>query len=254
VEAVYDYTGRTVGAVYCGGQGGDQGTRALVTNLYGGSYTNADHTAYTWDSYENIAALKTLYDCEGIEYDPSLVGGDEIALFYNGMLNMAFCWNIAQQKNPCNANTGAGKTANGDEIMFMSFPSPNGTDAQLQGGIRGFGIFDNGNSAKIEAAKQFITYCCDSQATADAARTSSYFPVRSSAEGTDLTGIWADDAIMQDYSVLMPLMGDYYQVTPNWAVARTNWWNMLQLVGEYGYSEEMITAIAQEYTIFCNNP
>ena len=30
--------------VYCGGQGGDQGTRALVTNLYSGQFTNADHT------------------------------------------------------------------------------------------------------------------------------------------------------------------------------------------------------------------
>ena len=35
------------GIVYCGGQGGDQGTRALVNNLYSGQFTNADHTAYT---------------------------------------------------------------------------------------------------------------------------------------------------------------------------------------------------------------
>ena len=58
---------------------------------------------------------------------------------------------------------------------------------------------------------------------------------------------------MQEYSMLMPMMGDYYQVTPNWAAARTNWWNMLQLVSEYGYSEELITAIAREYTFFSNN-
>jgi multiple sugar transport system substrate-binding protein len=41
--------GDTVGAVYCAGQGGDQGTRALVNNLYGGTFTNAAHTGYTWD-------------------------------------------------------------------------------------------------------------------------------------------------------------------------------------------------------------
>ena len=96
-----------VGAVYCNGQGGDQGTRALVNNLYGGTFTNEEHTAYTWDNEKNIEALKALYDTEGIDYDPSIVGGDEIANFYNGIFKMAFCWNIAQQLNPNSAGTGA---------------------------------------------------------------------------------------------------------------------------------------------------
>ena len=26
-------------------------------------------------------------------------------------------------------------------------------------------------------------------------------------------------------------LGDYYQITPGWATARTEWWNMLQRVG-----------------------
>ena len=81
VDAVYAYTGAQVGAVFCGGQGGDQGTRALVNNLNGGTFTNAEHTAYTWDSAENVAALQTLVDCAGIEFDAGIVGGDEIAHF-----------------------------------------------------------------------------------------------------------------------------------------------------------------------------
>ena len=36
MEAVHTYTDAQVGAVYCVGQGGDQGTRALVNNLCGG--------------------------------------------------------------------------------------------------------------------------------------------------------------------------------------------------------------------------
>ncbi|MBQ2927375.1 MAG: extracellular solute-binding protein, partial [Oscillospiraceae bacterium] len=115
VDAVYAHTGSQVGAVFCGGQGGDQGTRALVNNLNGGTFTNAEHTAYTWDSAENVAALQTLVDCEGIEFDAGIVGGDEIALFYNGTLNMAFCWNIAQQLDPNTAGTGSEKTASGDD-------------------------------------------------------------------------------------------------------------------------------------------
>ena len=100
VQALYDHFGGTVGAVYCNGQGGDQGTRALVNNLYGGTFTNDEHTAYTWDDPLNIKALKALYDQDGIDFDASIVGGDEIANFYNGIFKMAFCWNIAQQLNP----------------------------------------------------------------------------------------------------------------------------------------------------------
>lgn len=245
IAAVNEYTKAQVGAVYCVGQGGDQGTRALVNNLCGGTFTNPEHTEYTWGSDENIAALKKLYDNEAIKFDAGIAGGDEIALFYNGTLNVAFCWNIAQQLNPNTANTGAGLTANGDEIMFMAFPSDG--EPQLQGGIWGFGIFDNGDPAKIEAAKTFIKYFCDSAATADAVKAANYFAVRDTAEGADLSNIWADNEIMAEYNVLMPLLGDYYQVTTGWAEARTAWWNMLQKVGASDGSVEAITAAVEEY-------
>ena len=242
MEAVYNYTGKQVGAVYCVGQGGDQGTRALVNNLYGGTFTDAAHTTYTWDDPNNIKALQTLVDMNAIEFDAGIAGGDEIALFYNGTLNTAFCWNIAQQLNPNSANTGAAKTASGDDIMFMAFPSENGTDSKLCGGIWGFGIFDNGDNAKVEAAKTFIKYMCDSAATADAVKAANYFAVRDTADGADLSKIWADNAIMAEYNVLMPLLGDYYQVTTGWAEARTAWWNMLQQVGA---GEDITTVVAQ---------
>ena len=229
VDAVYAHTGAQVGSIFCGGQGGDQGTRAIVNNLNGGTFTNAEHTAYTWDSAENVAALEALYANPAIEFDAGIVGGDEIALFYQGQLNMAFCWNIAQQLNPNTADTGAGLTVTGDEILFMAFPSD--ATPQLCGGIWGFGIFDNGDAAKIDAAKTFIKYMCDSEATADAVKAANYFAVRNTAEGVDLSGIWADNEIMNEYNVLMPMLGDYYQVTTGWAEARTAWWNMLQAVG-----------------------
>ena len=229
MEKVTNYMGAPAGAVYCKGQGGDQGTRALVTNLCGGTFTNAEHTAYTWDSAENIAALQRLRDSGVVTFDASLAGGDEIREFYMGNLGVAFCWNIAQQLDPNGAGTGAEKTVTGDEIMFMAFPSD--TTPLLQGGIWGFGVFNNGNDAKIAAAKTFIKYMCDSAATADAVKAAKYFAVRNTAEGADLSTIWADNAIMAEYNKLMPYLGDYYQVTTNWAAARTCWWNMLQEVG-----------------------
>ena len=245
VEALYAKYGDTVGAVYCVGQGGDQGTRALVNNLYGGTFTDAEHTKYTWDDPKNIQALEQLKAMDGINFDASIAGGDEIALFYQGVLKMAFCWNIAQQLNPNAADTGAGKTMNGDDIVFMSFPSETG-ESKLQGGIWGFGIFDNGDEAKIEAAKTFIKWMADSEHTVDAVKTANFFPVRSAAEGTDLTNVWADNEIMSEYQTLMPYLGDYYQVTKGWAQARTSWWNMLQKVGAGEDITQTVTTFCEE--------
>ena len=124
VEAINKSGQNDVLAVYCGGQGGDQGTRALVNNLYGGTFTNKEHTEYTVDSPENIKALEELKKAKGVNFDPALVGGDEINLFRNGTLAMSLCWNSAQQNNKDNGE--AGKTNNGDEIIPMMFPTDKG--------------------------------------------------------------------------------------------------------------------------------
>ena len=245
VDALYAHFGDTVGAVYCQGQGGAHGTRAQVKNHNRGTITDAGHTQYTWDDPLNVKALEQLKSMKGIAFDASLAGGDEIAKFYQGSLKMAFCWNIAQQLNPNTANTGAEKTIAGEQIAFMSFPSETG-DSKLQGGIWGFGIFDNGDQARIDAAKTFITYMADSAHTVDAVKTANYFPVRSAAGGTDLSTIWADNEIMNEYQVLMPQLGDYYQVTKGWAQARTSWWNMLQKVGEGADVAETVATYAAE--------
>ena len=243
IQAVYDEFGDTVGAVFCNNQGGDQGTRALVNNLYGGTFTNAEHTQYTWDDPKNIQALEQLYNMDGIEYDASIVGGDEIAKFYQGVLKVAFCWNIAQQLNPNGAGdeTGPEKTISGEDIAFMSFPSETG-ESKLQGGIWGFGIFNNGDDARIAAAKEFIKFMCDSEHTVDAVKAAKYFAVRTTAGGADLSNVWADEPIMAEYTKLMPYLGDYYQVTTGWAQARTEWWNMLQEVGGGADAAEAVAA------------
>ena len=216
VEAVVAYGHDNVGAVFCAGQGGDQGTRALVNNLYGGTFTNAAHTEYTANSAENVKALELLKSMKGINFDPSIVGGDEIALFCNGTLGMAFCWNVAQEK------------ANADAVDFDIFPMafPSDGTPKLQGGIWGFGVFDNGDANRIDASKAFIKYITQTDDVySEAVKTSTYWPVR------DVAGIYDGDDLMTEYGMFMQYMGDYYQVTAGWAEARTAWWNMLQKVG-----------------------
>ncbi|MBD5549916.1 MAG: extracellular solute-binding protein [Lachnospiraceae bacterium] len=231
VQAVYDSGHKDVAAIYCAGQGGDQGTRAIINNLYSSTFTNAEHTAYTANTPENIKALEELYAQDGINFDASIVGGDEIDLFRKNILAMAFCWNIAQQTN--NERNDAGLTDSGDEIIPMLFPSDDGK-TELCGGIWGFGIFDNGDQNKIEAAKLFIDFICnDENQVKDSVKSSGYFPVRPSVtgvyDGTDTAEVM--DMYNKDF---IPSLGDYYQVVPGWAEARTEWWNMLQRVGTGG--------------------
>ena len=210
--------------VYCGGQGGDQGTRALVTNLYSGQFTNGDHTAYTMNTEANIKALtllQTLVNEGKLDADPGIVAGDEIALFCNSTISIGFCWNASAAVS--------NKTSLADDVkMFpMAFPSDDGVP-ELQGGIWGFGLFDNGDEAKAAAAKTFVKFVCDDPSQAAASvYASGFFPTRAS-----LGDVYAgtEKAENGDYAIFMPYLGDYYQVTPNWAAQRTEWWNLLQRV------------------------
>ena len=229
VQAVYDAGYEYVGCIYCGGQGGDQGTRALITNIGGGTYANAEHTEYTYASTENATALSKLYAQNGISFDPSIVASDEIQNFVNGTFQMAFCWNISQEVNNADAL--------GFDVLPMAFPSD--TTPSLQGGIWGFGVFNNGDDARIEAAKTFIQFMTSEEEYAKAVEATTFAPVR------DVDGIYADNALFPEYSLLSPLMGDYYQITKGWTEARTEWWNMLQRVSATDGSVENVLAEMQ---------
>lgn len=227
VQAVYDAGHENVGVIYCGGQGGDQGTRALITNIGGGTYANAEHTAYTYASEENASALAKLYAQDGISFDPSIVASDEITAFVNGTFQMAFCWNISQEVNNADAL--------GFDVLPMAFPSD--STPSLQGGIWGFGVFNNGDDARIEAAKTFIKFMTESdEQYFKAVAASTFAPCRDLANSAEL------NPLLPEYMLVAPMMGDYYQITTNWTNARTEWWNMLQRVGAGDGSVDSILA------------
>ena len=211
------------GILYCGGQGGDQGTRALVNNLYSGTYTNPEHTEYTVNSPENVQALellKSMVDNQSLNANAGFQASDELQQFANGTAAVTFCWNASN------------KAQYASQVTFtpyaMAFPSDDGVP-ELCGGIWGFGIFDSGDEARIEAAKTFIKFVCDDEnQAAESVRLTGFFPVRESLgdvyEGTDQ----AEN--MGEFASLMPYLGDYYNVAPNWTEQRQNWFNMLQQI------------------------
>lgn len=213
----------TPGIIYCGGQGGDQGTRALVNNLYSGTYTNDDYTSYTANSPENVKALEALAEqvkAGNLTADASFQAADELQAFANGTTAMSLCWNAS------NAASYA------SQVTFtpyaMAFPTDNGTP-ELCGGIWGFGIFDNGNADKIEAAKSFVKFMTEDEVQGkESVRATGFFPVRASQgdvyQGTDKA------ETMAPYVQLMPYLGNYYNVIGNWSAQRTGWFNLLQQV------------------------
>jgi len=241
VAALYAKYNGTVGAMYCNGQGGDQGTRALVDNIAGETFMSGDLSACTWNTPAKTAAIEMLRDLDGIAIDASINASDEIALFYQGVLKIGFCWNVAQQLNPNSADTGAAKNMNGDDIICMSFPSEDGTPV-LEGGVWGLGVFKNEDASRVAAAKEFVKFVCDSAHTADCVKAANFFPVRTAAEGTDLSKTWEGNDIMNEYQALFTqYQGPIYSIAPKWAQIRTAWWNMLQAVGA---GTDVATALA----------
>ena len=245
VKALQSKYGETVAAVYCSGQNGDQGTRALVTNLYGGQFANDSYTGYVANSEANQQALTLLRDTKGIEFDDAINGQEEAALFYHESLKMSFCWSLAQQlaetvDEPTEEGGEpvvhpAGKTVNGQTIEFMTFPTdPEISQPRLQGDIWGFGVFDNGDQERIEAAKLLIRFFADGQGASAAVKAAGCFPVRDTVDGADLRNIWAGSDVMTEYAKLTDFLSGYDALTPGWATARTEWWNMLQRVGNGG--------------------
>ncbi len=220
VEALRAYGVEQVAAVYCAGQGGDQGTRALVNNLYSGTFTDPEHTRYTVNSPENVKALELLKDMEGIDFDGTMVGTDEIKKFCSGELAMGFCWNVGQEITQTISNPNLNF-----DIFPMAFPTDDG-DFNLQGGIWGFGVFDNGDAERIEAAKTFIRFLTENESQyTQAVLATTFWPVR------DIPNIYENDELMTEYSIFQQYLGDYYQITPGWVDARAAWWNMLQEIG-----------------------
>lgn len=238
LQALKDHGVEHTAIVYCGGQGGDQGTRALAMNLYSAQFTNPEHTAYTMNSEAGVKGLQKLVDLVNaglLTADPGIVAGDELQLFANGTANMTLAWNAS------NASTYASQVS--FKPYAMAFPTDDGKP-ELAGGIWGFGIFDNKDEKKVAAAKEFIKFVSDDPVQGPkSVYATGFFPVRASF-GDIYTG--TEKESFKEFSVFMPFLGDYYNVTPNWPVQRTEWWNLLQRIFAGG-------DVAAEVETYINN-
>ena len=206
-------------SVYCGGQGGDQGTRALVSNLYGASIANKENSRYTMNSAEGAKALqllKDLVDKEYIDAGLSIAAAEELQLFAQQQIGATICWGTSNAKN---------YATDAFTQVSVPFPSNDGVPS-LEYLVNGFCVFDNKDAARAEAAKKFITFISDDTVWGpkNVVQTGA-FPVRSSF-GDLYPG-------NPEYNLLASwtkYYGGYYNTMPGFAAMRTEWWNMLQYV------------------------
>ena len=207
----------TPGIVYCGAQGGDQGTRALVNNLYSGTIVGSDGK---WNVGENgvkaLELLKTMYDNKSMDAGFSMAAADELQQFQQETCAMTFCWGTSNAKSYASEDY---------TQLSVPFPSDDGVP-ELEYLVNGFCVFDNGDDAKAEASKRFISFICDdAEWGPKSVVQTGAFPVRASFgnlyEGNDEMSLLASWS--QYY-------GPYYNTRAGFAAMRPLWFNMLQQV------------------------
>lgn len=236
IKALKD-KGYNPGSLFSNGQGGDQGTRAFLANLYSGSITDEGVTKYTTDSEQMVKALakaaswiKDGYMMNGSQY----AGGDDIQNFANGQTSYTILWGPAQ-----NGIQGQLLEASKVEVLEVPFPSEDGK-AALEYLVNGFAVFNNGDEARVAASKKFIQFIADDKewGPKNVVRTGA-FPVRTSF------GALYDDERMATIDKWTGYYSPYYNTIDGFAEMRTLWFPMLQAVSN---GEKEAEAALKEFT------
>lgn len=214
--------GENGAVVYCVSQGGDQGTRAFLSNLAGTPVTNADLTEYTLNSASATDALQFIYDA--VNVDKTLINGSAqdgtaaIEEFTSGRVSHTLLFSPGVYNN--------NKAKMEFTPVFVPFPTADGTSANLEYLIDGFCVFNNGDDNKIKASKLLIDFICnDAEWGPKNVKQTATFPVR-----TSFGNLYQDDENMTYLAGLSKYYGTYYNTIDGFAEMRTYYFPMLQAV------------------------
>ena len=199
---------------------GDQGTRAFLANIFGGSIFNDDLSEYTLNSPEMVEALEWVNKCidEGLigAGSEGLTSSDAIDSFVQGKSAFTILYSTGLKAN--NAESKLGDF----EDVLLPIPSPEG-ELGLEFLIGGYCVFDNQDDAKIEASKRFINFACnDEEWQVKNIKATGTFSVRDSVK--DLY----DDEEMKAAEAFGKYLAPYYNTVPGFAEMRTFWFPSLQ--------------------------
>ena len=206
------------GIVYCGGSGGDQGTRALVNNLYSSTIVSDGKWNVDANGVKALELLQSMVSEGALDVGNSMVASDELQNFQKEICAMTFCFGTSNEVSYAPIDDAYTQVA-------VPFPSDDGVP-ELEYLVNGFCVFDNGDQAKIDASKRFIQFICDDPTWGpkSVVKTNA-FPVR-----TSFGDLYEGDEHMALLASWTQYYGPYYNTLDNFATMRNEWFNLLQRV------------------------
>lgn len=224
------------GIVYCGGQGGDQGTRALVNNLYSSTTVGADNK---WNidakGVKALTLLKSMYDNKSIDAGFDMAAADELQKFQQETTAMTLAFGTSNEVT----------YASDDYTQIaVPFPSDDGIPS-LEYLVNGFAVFNNKSDARAEAAKKFVQFISDDPIWGPkSVLKTNAFPVR-----TSFGDLYPGDEHKAMLASWSQYYGPYYNTRSGFAAMRPLWFNMLQQV--FNGTDPQVAA--DEYNTLANS-
>jgi multiple sugar transport system substrate-binding protein len=204
-------------------QAGDQGTRAYIANLGLSSFLNNDQSAVAINTDEAGAALdwiaKAQKDKLVISGSAALAASDVNDLFLQG--KVAFTINYSAVLKAQNATL---KKAEFEEVL-LPFPTLDGSAPKLEPYLGGMAIFNNGDDAKIKAAKTFVDFIANDEVYGK----KNLIQTGGLSVRNSITGLYDDEEyayaeFARQFITAPPTIADGY------AEIRTHWFPALQSV------------------------
>lgn len=221
--------------VFCQTQGGDQGTRAFIANLYGSKIIKDDLSEYTINDENGVKGLEWTVNAvkEGLLLNGSASDGTAaIDEFATGRVShtLLFSPGLLEQK----------KSLMDFEPVFVPYPNP--TKPELEFLVGGFCVFNNKDQAKIDASKKFLDFAAnDPEWGKKNIIATGSFPVRQS-----ITGLYDTPELTYNES-MSKYYGTYYNTATGFAEMRTFWFPTLQAaIGEEKTPKEALDYFVQK--------
>ena len=202
--------------VFASSQGGDQGTRAFIANLYDSPITNEDLTEYTVNTENGAKSLEWVVNAidNGLLENGSAVdAGTAIDEFVTGRVIGTLLWSPGLEKLK--------QESLNFETVFV--PYPNSENPKLEFLVGGLCVLDNGDDAKIAASKKFIDFIAnDPEWGAKNIESTGSFAVDQRIETT------YDSPMMKYNATMSNNYSTYYNTIPGFVEMRTFWFPALQ--------------------------
>ena len=209
---------QTPGVFYYKTQGGDQGTRAFLMNLYGNvSLLNGDYSKYTFNSVNAVKNVEWTVNAmnKGLLLDGAdKTSNDAIGMFVESKAAHTILYSPQLNKMYNGKRNYKGKDFT---PIFMPFPNNSGAPS-LEFLAGGACIFNNGNAEKIKAAKKFLHFAATDKVWGKKlVDASGGFPASSKIE------IETEDPEILYNSVLQRFFGQYYNNITGFSEMRGYW-------------------------------